>query len=297
MTPHLFAVSASAALLLSSLALAAPAAASTDVEIKDAIARVVVVPEARADVTVEVRGGRGDLPKLRVSQGLDGRMVIDGGLARRIHSCSRTGFERTRLILPMSPPASVVIQVWGLPDVRLPEAPVIILHTPRDVKLHVGGAVFGAVARAQSVLLESAGCGDWIVGNVAGALEIGIAGSGDVDAGSARRLKARIAGSGDVRADSVGEIEAEIAGSGDVKVRRANGPAHAQVAGSGNLEVAGGTTPRLEAEIAGSGDVRFGGDVGTVEAKIVGSGDIRVHHVSGPVHKMVMGSGEVLIGG
>src|SRR5262245_19693828 len=78
-----------AATLIGTLGLGAAGAAQAEgVEIKDAVARVIVVPEARSDVKVEVSGGAG-LPTLQVRNGFNNKIIVDGGLAHRIHGCSR----------------------------------------------------------------------------------------------------------------------------------------------------------------------------------------------------------------
>jgi hypothetical protein len=47
------------------------AAAAQTVEIKDAVARVTVIPEARSDILVEVTQGAADLPQVRVTRRAD----------------------------------------------------------------------------------------------------------------------------------------------------------------------------------------------------------------------------------
>lgn len=276
------------------------AASAAEVEIRHAIARVVVMPEARSDITYEIRGGRGDLPKIQVSRGIDGKLILDGGLGRPFfHDCSRSHVPSGEVINAARPPADLQVRMDGH-DIRLADAPLIVLHTPKDVRVRAGDAVFGAVGRAASVDLGSAGCGDWTVDDVSGRLSVEVAGSGDVHAAHAGSLTAKIGGSGDVTALSASNIDASIAGSGDVTVRRADGEVRAQIAGSGDVRVGEGHASAIKASIAGSGDVKFGGEADRVDANIVGSGDVRVKSVRGgmqSVHKAVMGSGSVVIGG
>lgn len=287
-----------AALTIAAASLAGAAHTADGIEIKNAIARVVVLPEARSDVSFEVHRGRADLPAIEAGRGLDGRIVLDGHVESGwIHSCSRHGGERGAVINAAHPPADLTIGLNGRRDVPLADAPLIVVHTPLDVKVWGGGAVFGAIPRSHSVHLATAGCGDWTVGHVSGALDVSVAGSGDVHAGSAGNLTASIAGSGDVTADRVADLHANIAGSGNVRVRRAEGQVRANIVGSGDLEVAEGHATKLDANIAGSGDVRFGGEADTVNASIAGSGDVRVRAVKGAVRKSIMGSGSVVVGG
>ena len=75
-------------------AFAAGAANAQSVEIKDAVARVTVIPEARKDVKVEILNRNSALPlDVRVH---GDRTVIDGNLARKVRSCNGTG-GRTRV--------------------------------------------------------------------------------------------------------------------------------------------------------------------------------------------------------
>jgi hypothetical protein len=278
----------------------AGAASAADVEIRHALARVIVIPEARSDVAYEVRPGRAALPKIVVTRGVDGRLVFDGGLGSWLgeSDCSRRGDGWRNAVIDIAhPPAGLRVSADGHRDVPLEDTPLIVLHTPRDVRIGAGAAVFGAIGKAESVHLSAAGCGDWTVDNVAGRLDVNVAGSGDVHAASARALAANIGGSGDITAADIGDLTVQTAGSGDVRVRRATGEVRARIAGSGDVAVADGHASVLAADIAGSGDVRFGGEVDRVDAHVVGSGDVRVKSVRGEVHKAVVGSGDVIIGG
>ena len=81
-----------AAAALTASAAAAPASAA-EVEIRNAVARVVVIVEDRRDVAVEVTQGRAGLPTLQVRrQGRDVR--IDGGLRRTGFPCGNRSVAR-----------------------------------------------------------------------------------------------------------------------------------------------------------------------------------------------------------
>jgi hypothetical protein len=264
------------------LAAASQAVAAASVEIKDAVAQVTVIPEDRADVHVVVVRRNARLPiKVRVS----GRTVIDGGLnPSRIHSCRGSG-------------ADAVASVAGLGDVPLKAMPQIVVRTPRDVEVTAGGAVYGAIGRAASVTLGNAGCGDWTLANVEGALKVSLAGTGDARAGSAGSARLRVAGSGDIAAGDVrGAVEVDLAGSGDVTVRSVAGPLDVRMAGSGDVTVEGGHATRMIARLAGSGTVVFKGVADSLQARVAGSGDVLASQVRGPVRKSVIGSGSVVVG-
>ena len=289
---------AAAALAALGLAAAAVPADAASVEVRHAVARVVVIPEARTDIKVEAVQGTGtaaSLPKITVRTGLDGKIIVDGDLEHRVRDCNRSGSDRTADLDPANIPADIKVRVRDIGEVLVKDAPLIVIRTPMDVHVDAGDAVYGAVGRADSVHLGASGCGDWTVANVKGELHISSAGSGDVRTGSAGDVKANIAGSGDIKLGDVKSIDASIAGSGDVYAQSADGSVKASIAGSGDVEVRGGRVDRVKASIAGSGDVKVAAAVNDVDASIMGSGDV---HVTSAAHisKMVMGSGSVVVG-
>ena len=73
----------------STFAAASAAAAAPSVEIRDAVARVTVVPEDRADVKVEMITTNASLPIEVRTSGM--QTVIDGKLAHRISNCQSHG--------------------------------------------------------------------------------------------------------------------------------------------------------------------------------------------------------------
>lgn len=260
----------------------AGAASAATVEVKDAVARVTVIPEARSDIKVEILQANPRLP-LQVRE-FAGRTIVDGDLGHRIRNCRGSG-ER------------LSVDVRGVGAVGWREMPQVVIRTPRDSKVEAGGAVFGSVGRSASLELGNAGCGDWTIANVEGKLRISQAGSGDTHAGAAGEAKIRVAGSGDVSmADVHGAVEVEIAGSGDVSLGTIAGPLQVRTAGSGDVKVAGGHASAMSVTVAGSGDVDFGGVADSLQARIMGSGDVRAREVRGPISKMVMGSGGVSVG-
>jgi hypothetical protein len=260
------------------------AAAAPSVVIKDAVARVVVIPEDRADIKVEVLTTNASLP-LKVETYAGGRTVVDGNLRRnRIYSCTDVG-------------GKVRVGVRGIGQVGYQDIPQIVVRTPRDAHVDAGGAVFGSIGRTNSLEFGNAGCGDWTIGNVRGRFELNQAGSGEVRAGTAGSASVNIAGSGDINVGAVGgSLDVDIAGSGDVHVASISGDLSADVAGSGDIRVDSGRARRMDVSIAGSGDVSFGGVADNLEASVMGSGDVSATRVTGEVRKSVMGSGEVSAG-
>lgn len=270
-------------ILLAAMAVtSAGAAQAATIEVKDAVARITVVPEDRKDVRVEVVAPNAKLPVgIRVN---GDRTVLDGGLNRKIRNCRGSG-ERA------------VVDIRDVGVVSFAEMPQVVIHTPRDVRIDAGGAIFGAIGRSASLELGNSGCGDWTVANVDGEAKISQAGSGDTRMGSSGGLKIRVAGSGDVASGDVrGGLDVSIAGSGSAHVKSVDGPLNVSVAGSGDVEINGGRGSAMKVSIAGSGDVDFAGPVDSLSARIAGSGDVRVEAVKGQVSKTVMGSGSVRIG-
>ncbi|MDO8322701.1 MAG: DUF2807 domain-containing protein [Phenylobacterium sp.] len=266
----------------SALGLTAGVANAATVEVKDAVARVVVIPEARQDIKVEFLTTNPSLP-LQV-RSASGKTIVDGDLDRKIKSCHSEGGKAR-------------VYVAGVGDIAYEDMPQIVVRMPKDARIEAGGAVFGSVGKTNSLELSNAGCGDWTVGNVAGKLSINIAGSGDTHAGSSGQALLRVAGSGDVRTQAInGALEISVAGSGDVNVTSIAGPLSVKIAGSGDVNIRAGKASEMEASIAGSGSVDFGGVAGSLNAKIAGSGDVHVESVTGEVSKAIVGSGNVSVG-
>ena len=271
------------ALLAAAVSAAGAAQAAPSVKIKDAVARVVIIPENRSDVKVEFLTTNASLP-LTVRDG-GGEVVVDGGLRmHRINGCNNRN-------------GKIWVKVRGVGDVAYDNMPQIAIRTPLNVKVSSGGAVFGDIGRSDSVELANAGCGDWTIANTKGKLEISQAGSGDSRAGSASAAEISIAGSGDVSLQAIaGDLEANIAGSGDVSAASIAGKLEGNIAGSGDITVAGGRSRSVQVNVMGSGDVTFKGEADDVDISVAGSGDVRIAKVNGRVQKHVAGSGDVIIG-
>lgn len=251
----------------------ASGAQAQEVEIENAVARVVVIPEDRSDIQVTVDQGAAGLPPIEVRhRGSDVR--IDGGLRRRIQNCRSGGFVAD----PTQMPSGVSVTVRDHGVVEMAEAPLIIIRTPMDARVDASGAVWGAIGRSDSVDLGAGGCGDWSVANTRGDLSVAIGGSGDVRTGEAQAL------------------EVAVGGSGGVTVAAINGPADIAIGGSGEVTVNAGRARALEVAIGGSGTVIFNGEVGDLDVSIAGSGDVRVARVTGRVQRTIVGSGDIRIG-
>lgn len=244
------------------------------VRIEHAVARVVVIVEERADIGVEIEQGNSGLPALVVSR-RNNEVIIKGDLrgGNAIRNC-RSG---PRGALQPGEDASVEVRELGM--VKLADAPLIVLRTPRAVKVNVeSGAVFGSVGRnASSIQLASGGCGDWTIADTDGDVLLVTMGSGDMRAGMSRRLAADIMGSGSIEAGATQRLQANVMGSGDVSAIRVDGP--------------------VEGNVMGSGDINIPDTVASIQAIIMGSGDINVAGATGAVTRIGTGSGQIVIAG
>ncbi|WP_122468604.1 GIN domain-containing protein [Brevundimonas lutea] len=280
------------------LAAAAPAMAQ-EVRIKDAVARVVVIPEERSDIGVEIERGSADLPALQMRR-VGSNVEIRGGLRSRGFFGGGDGHFRNCRAGPADarqPGEGASVEVRNIGRVNLEDAPLIVLRTPRDVEVSIGGAVWGSVGRgASSVDVGNAGCGGWTIANVDGPVSLGVAGSGPSRIGTSRSLDVSVAGSGDVAAAPTGDLEVSIAGSGDVTVVQASGDIEVSIAGSGDVHVLGGASGDLDVSIVGSGNVDHGGEVRDISGSFAGSGDVRVARATGSVERSAVGSGTIRVG-
>jgi hypothetical protein len=269
-------LAASAAALVS-----AGAAQAASVEMRDAVLRVTIIPEDRADVKVEVVRANPKLPLDIRTRG--DRTVIDGGLAFRIHECHGSGADRR-------------VSVTGVGDVAWDAMPEVVIHTPKAVAAESSGAVFGSIGRSASLDLEESGCSGWTIANVEGAATIHESGASTVKMGGAGRLDTRISGAGKLYATEVKGLDVIVSGAGMVRVGQLDGPLTAKVSGTGHIDVLDGRASAMRASVSGIGSVEFGGAADSLDASISGMGSIRAKAVKGPVTKSVSGAGHVSIG-
>jgi hypothetical protein len=276
------------------------------VRIDHAAARVVVVVENRADVSVSVTRGDPRLPAVTVRRD-GGVTVVDGGLNTWGMSCGGG-------VSPMRDDRSV--RLPGRGKIEIGALPVITVHVPRRAAISESGAVWGEVGASEALDLAMSGCGDWSIGPVAGRAALSMSGSGDVRGAGVGALKVSTSGSGAVELTGVGgaaevsvsgssdiklgavggALMAHSAGSGNITAASVAGPVQSSIAGSSNVKILGGRSPKVAVQITGSGDFEFNGVAGALSASVAGSGNVRVARVDGPVSKSVMGSGEVQVG-
>ncbi|GGY36257.1 GIN domain-containing protein [Parvularcula lutaonensis] len=163
-----------------------------------------------------------------------------------------------------------------------------------DVEINENVHLLVKLGDIESGHLGVHGSGYMEVGNVAGELDAGVHGSGDLIAGNIGSGEVNVHGSGDLEVKNVaGDLDASVHGSGDIEVERVAGAVDASVHGSGDL-VIGRVGRGLEASVHGSGDLEVGQVTGgDIEVSIHGSGDLEID--GGSVRQLraaVRGSGE-----
>lgn len=263
--------------------LSAGAANAASVELRDAVARVTVVPQDRADIKVEIVKAN---PKLPLEVRVEGdRTVVDGDLRRKIRGCDGMS-DKPR------------VNVRGVGKVAYEDMPQVVIYTPRAVDVSAGGAVHGAIGRSASLRLRNSGCAAWTIADVAGEAQIHQSGAGAVRMGASERLDVRLSGAAHIHATKVraGGLDAQLSGAGGVQVGEVRGPLEARVSGVGQIEVDGGRASRVRASVSGIGQVEFDGSADDLDASISGLGSIRVKEVTGSVTKSVSGGGSVRVG-
>ena len=261
---------------------AAGSASAAGLDIRNAALRVVVIPEARSDVSVTIIKTNSRLP-LKLTTGLSGQTVVDGGVwfapFGQAIWCDAGG-----------------VHVWGVGHVANVDLPQILVRMPLDARVSAGGGVFGAISRADQLDLSVSGCGDWTVGNVRDRLAIRNSGSATVRTGAAGQMALQASGSGDIatRAAANG-LDADVSGSGEITVEHASGLVRVRGSGSGDLVVNGGQASKLDVDISGSGDVRFKGDAQELSAAISGNGEIATGPVTRSLDVDISGSGDMTV--
>lgn len=264
-----------------SAVISAGQASAAAVQVKDAVARVTIVPEDRSDVKVEFLSTNAKLP-LRVSMD-GGTTVVDGGLAHRIRDCQRRADHPSAW-------------VRGVGRVGAEAMPQVVIRTPRAVVLSANGAVFGSVGRSASLELQDAGCDVWTIADVAGEARITESGAGAIRMGAADRLEARLSGAADLHAVAARQgLDARVSGAGGVNLEEVSGPLEADISGLGHVRVANGRASDVRASVSGLGGVEFGGSAETLRASISGVGNVHVKQVTGTVTRTVSGIGRVTV--
>jgi hypothetical protein len=265
---------------------------------KSVAANIVIIPEDRADYSIEIDNSHGRTAMPTVSSD-EGRITIDGQLRGRIQDCEGGGAS-----------------LRGYDNVAAEDLPRITIHAPRALDIDRGGAGATEIGPSQSLDLDFSGCSTATVADVAGDFKLDLAGSGHVQAAAAHSVNADVAGSGELSLGAVADgADVDLAGSGTITIASLAGAFSADGAGSGNIDINGGAITTANIDLAGSGDIDIAAPVQTLTVSIVGSGSVNVtaavgdinaeiagsggvsaQSVTGTVHKEIMGSGDVRVG-
>lgn len=274
--------------------LAFPAAAQTpartltrfqsaeEVQLRDVVGFVRVIPENRSDVAVGwTNGENAPAPQYRVSRR---RLIVNGQLRRQIRGCRVVGENGLEV-------QTARRRLSG------DELPVIELRVPQRAVVSASGAFRMDFRAAQSARIQLSGCGDAKVARVDDEAEISVSGSQDLTLNEAGEATISVAGAGDVALGAIHDgLTLSIAGAGDVTAERVDGPTSITVQGAGDVRIEDGNATTLSVVIAGGGDVIHGGEARSLDAVILGGGDVRVHHVDGEINRRVLGGGEIIVG-
>lgn len=252
-----------ASIALALLGAAAPALAqAAEVQLKDLVAEVRVIPEARSDFAVSVANAHPQLPQIRVTRTASG-VLVDGGLYRRLNSCGVMGG----------------VKVKNGPTVSKKNLPQITIRAPRSFALRASGYVRGDIGPAQAVKLHAEGCGNWNIGQTAQNLDVHVEGVSNIDAAPARAASLSVEGVGNVDLVSV------------------NGPLDTSVEGVGHIRVKGGRATSMRARLEGMGGIRFDGVADTLDASAEGMGSISVPNTRTVLRKSVDGLARIRTSG
>jgi hypothetical protein len=216
-----------------------------DLRISHAAARVVVIPEARQDVLVQVRPGRAKLGALKVrrqgrTQVVEGDVVLSAGW--RPAWLGGDACDKTQL-------------KYKGQTIRAADLPVVTVRTPQYVNIESDGFVIGEVGPTQRLTLTSSGCGAWRAGATNGDVRITNKGAAEiVSAGGRGAVTVTLEGPGPITINGgwAAVLWASSKGAGDFTYR--------------------GEAGRVDAQLNGKGDITLGKVFGALDARAPGDG-------------------------
>jgi hypothetical protein len=194
-------------------------------------------------------------------------------------------WDGNRIKVALTVPTGTPIDIDGIVgDVTIGD-----INGPLEFDLAAADATIGAVTTAK---IDAAGAGEIKIKSVQGALDLDVAGSGDIEVGTAGSVNIDIAGSGELKVGTIaGSLSVDIAGSGDVVIDSVAGPVDFTSAGSGDVVIKNGKATPLKIDIMGSGSFDFGGEAVDPDISVAGSGQIKIKSYTGRLN--TSGVGEV----
>jgi hypothetical protein len=265
------------------LGLGAPALAqAASVEVKGVYANLWIIPEDRADVSVDVRTPDSRLPAPSVTRSGDA-VIVDGGL-RTLTNCSGIHLGRG-------------VRLPGLGYFPAGSAVNITVRMPRNVRVTTSGAIVGDVKPTQAFDLHADGCSRWRIADVAGKLTVHQSGAADIHGASAGEADFDLSGITNVDLASARALNVDMSGMGKVRLDAISGPVDASLSGMGSVKIAGGRAGPVKADVSGMGSFSLRGTAASLDAAVSGIGGVHVDRVEGEVRKNVSGIGHVSVGG
>ena len=246
--------------------------------LRSVAANVTIIPEDRADYSVEIDNAAGLAPMPTVSTD-EGHVVIDGQLRGRIGGCGGD-----------------TISLRGYSDVPVAQLPHITIRGPRSLDVDRSGAGTTEIGATSQLSLDFSGCGTATVGDVAGDFDLDIAGAGELTGGAVGHLSADVAGSGDITLGTISRgAEVDLSGSATIQIASLSGDLNMDAAGSSNVTIRGGSVGTAEIDMAGSGDLEIDAPVQVMNVSIMGVGDIDVSGTVGDLDADIAGPGTITV--
>ncbi len=262
-------------------------------KVDDFVGTLVVNVSNGGPIKVDVSGTRERVKQVEVHS--TGNMVVIGGQYtdsvwdwHKWFNFSDFGkLKSDQLVVKVSVPRGAEVRI----DDLVGKATVGDTMGPFHLEASATQAKVGKVLTANVSL---AGTGRIDIAAVNGPLDLDIAGSGKVNVGPTKGVKADIAGAGDTALGPIaGGLKVDIAGSGDISAARVNGPVKVDIAGSGSVNVADGLANPLRVDIMGSGNFTFGGTAVDPKVSSFGSGSVKIKAYKGKMSSDGMATVEV----
>lgn len=240
-------------------------ATAAELVFRDAVARVVVIPEARSDIQVEVQQGRNGAPAVQVSRSADSVTVYGDSRTRQCNSDGDGGGW---------------VKLRGGPRIDMDDAAVVTIRAPLSLRISGGGPVWGQVGRTENLSIDQTGCASWTIANVAGTLETELTNGASVRGGTAGTARLGATNGGAVRIVQAGKLDARATNGGAVKAGAVSGEVNANASGGGVVSIEGGATRVLTGNAHGGAVIKHGGRVGELSIAANGGSSIKVAQAS-----------------
>ncbi|MGZ8369732.1 MAG: GIN domain-containing protein [Caulobacteraceae bacterium] len=231
----------------------ATTASAAELFLKDVIADVRIIPEARSDISVRILQNPAKLPQPVVSRTAQG-VVVDGRIPNRrnTHGCRmfKGGARNNRTQIEVRAPLDFAVRATGSVDGSVGSARALSLATEGcgnwrlqdatrlSLRMEGFGNVDGGRAGATSIHIE--GMGHANLQSVSGPLDVAVEGFGGahIAGGRVSRMTAELDGMGSIKFDGVADsLNANASGVGNIYVARVLGPVRKNRDGIARIKV------------------------------------------------------------